>query len=148
MIGLMYGRDMMLSLNRGQGPSTLVKERLRRLGISVTGRRRRGCRAGRRCRVTNLRALGNGSFVVTSNRQPTECSAKKCRQSPSPTPPTAVGNIADGAASTDMSDAAGARHRRPNLATTHVTDHRTARFRLHERALGGRENRRHHRHET
>ena len=69
MIGLMYGRDMLLSLNRGQGPSTLVKERLRRLGISVTGRRPRGCRAGRRCRVTNLRALGNGSFVVTSNRQ-------------------------------------------------------------------------------
>jgi len=29
-----------------------------------------------------------------------------------------------------------------------VTDHTTARVRLHERALGGRENRRHHRHET
>ena len=45
MIGLVYGRDMLLSLNRGQGPSTLVKERLRRLGISVTGRRRRRCLA-------------------------------------------------------------------------------------------------------
>jgi len=42
MIDLVYGRDILLSLDRGQGPSTLVKERLRRLGISVTGRRRRG----------------------------------------------------------------------------------------------------------
>ena len=107
MIDLMYGRGMLLSLNRDQGPSTLVKENLRRLGISVTGRRRRGCRAGRRCRATNLLAVGNGAFVVTSNRQPKERSAKKCRQSPSLTPLTA-GGIADGAASTDMSDAAGA----------------------------------------
>jgi len=119
MIDLVYGRDMLLSLNRGQGPSTLVKERLRWLGISVTGGRRRGCRAGRR--VTNLRAVGNDAFVVTSNRQPTERSVKKCRQSPSPTPPT-VGDIADGAASTDMSDAAdaGARHQRPNLASARI----------------------------
>jgi len=29
-----YGRDMLLSLNRGQRPSTLVKERLCRMGIS------------------------------------------------------------------------------------------------------------------
>jgi len=42
MIDLVYGRDILLSLDRGQGPSTPVKERLRRLGISVTGRRRRG----------------------------------------------------------------------------------------------------------
>jgi len=69
--GAVYGRDMLLSLNRGQGPSTLVKERLRRLGISVTGRRRRRCLAGRRCRVTNLRAVGNDAFVGTSSRQPT-----------------------------------------------------------------------------
>ena len=111
MTGLVYGRDMLLSLNRGQGPSTLVEERLRRLGISVTGCRREA--------VAPAATAGNGAFVVTSNRQPTERSAKKCRQSPSPTPPTA-GDIADGAASTDMSDAAGAgaRHRRPNLATT------------------------------
>ena len=67
MIDLVYGRDIPLSLNRGQGPSTLVKERLHRLGISVTGRRRRGCRAGRRCRVTNVRVVGNGAFVVSSN---------------------------------------------------------------------------------
>jgi len=77
MIDLMYGRGMLLSLNRDQGPSTLVKEHLCRLGISVTGRRRRGCRAGRRCRVTNLLA-----FVVTNNRQPTERSARKCRRRP------------------------------------------------------------------
>ena len=64
--GAVYGRDMLLSLNRGQGPSMLVKERLRRLGISVTGRL-----AGRRCRVTNLRAVGNDAFVGTSSRQPT-----------------------------------------------------------------------------
>jgi len=31
--------------------------------------------------------------------------------------------------------------------TRDVTDHTTARVRLHERALGGRENRRHHRHD-
>ena len=154
MTGLMYGRGMLLSLNRDQGPSTLVKERLRRLGISVTGRRWRGCRAGRRCRATNLLAVGNGAFVVTSNWQQTELSAKKCRQSPSLTPPTA-GNIADGAASTDTSDAAGARHRHPNLASARILRHTspiaqqaTARVRLHVRALGGRENRRHHRHET
>ena len=107
MIDLVYVRNIPLSLNRGQGPSTLVKERLRPLGISVTGRRRRGCRADRRCWSTNLLAVGNGAFVVTSNWQQTELSAKKCRQSPSLTPLTA-GGIADGAASTDMSDAAGA----------------------------------------
>ena len=31
--------------------------------------------------------------------------------------------------------------------TRDVTDHTTARVRLHQRALGGRENRRHHRHD-
>jgi len=67
MIDLVYGRDILLSLNRGQGPSTLVKECLRWLGISVTNRRRRGCRAGRRYRVTNVRVVGNGAFVVSSN---------------------------------------------------------------------------------
>jgi len=61
---------------------------------------------------------------------------------PSPTPPTAAGDIADGAASTDMSNAAGAgaRHRRPNLAsarvlrqTSPITQQQCVR--LHERAL-------------
>jgi len=122
MIDLMYGRGMLLSLNRDQGPSTLVKEHLCRLGISVTGRRRRGCRAGCRCWSTNLLEVGNGAFVVTSNWQQTELSAKKCRQSPSLTPPTA-GDIAECAASTDTSDAAGARHRHPNLASARILRH-------------------------
>jgi len=65
-----------------------------------------------------------------------------------------AGDIADHAASTVTSGAVGAsaRHWRPNLTsarhTTHVTDYIIARVRLHERALSGGENRRHHRHET
>jgi len=60
MIDLMYERDILMSLNRGQGPSTLereFRERLHWLKISVTGRRQRGCRASRHCWVTNLHVV-------------------------------------------------------------------------------------------
>ena len=114
--------------------------------LSVTGRRRRGCRTGRRCRVTNLRA-----FVVTNNRQPTERSARKCRRRPrvrrrrrratSPTAPRRQTRATLPAPVLDIGvQTSPARVSWRQMSP--ITQQQCVR--LHERALGGGKSQRHH----
>jgi len=138
MIGLVYGRDILLSLNRGQRPSTLVKERLCRMGISrspvVVGE------AVAPAAAAGSRISSRSLSLTTDNRQN-----------------ALPGNVVV-APESDTADGGG-RHRRRRRVDRHeqrcrrrcstsaseprqraclatnATDHATACVRLHERAL-------------